>query len=464
MFNSRKGQSSAIELVIIIPIIIIGILVLVLLVPNYQYSAGSEVNTFQLNAMAQSLLMYIVTNPGVPINWGLNASNLEAFGLAEPGQPYHLDPFKIMALVYWQLMNNNYSSQYPICYANQTATGFQQFLNQYGINALYNSLNWVLSPVNPTYWAINYTTVEQALGIYGKYNIVLVIEPLFRVKVIPLNITGEAAFLVNVTNYQLGTPVYNAKVLVSYIAVAASANSMNVYVGNLTGYTNASGIFQFTLPITPSQTNFYFIDAYASLGGLGDHGYYFNTTTTPLLSVIILPYLNSSNYNMLIFAHPHVLAGCLTTCNPGQTALGLRAVAVYKTIYGYTFESLSFTLNPGQGSVSYPSVACQTLTTSQTSNNYADCYWNLPQTPMLLIAIVTRNSQSTSCNTPITQILVIPYGLQSELLLSNRKIVFGIPIKNAPVGVASTTAYIGDSAYTVTLYLYYLGNVFGPMR
>ncbi|WP_243674896.1 hypothetical protein [Vulcanisaeta distributa] len=75
MINSKittKGQTSAIEIAIIIPAIIIAIIVFIALIPNYSYSAGSEVNTFQLNAMAQSLLQYIVTNPpGNPTNWGL---------------------------------------------------------------------------------------------------------------------------------------------------------------------------------------------------------------------------------------------------------------------------------------------------------------------------------------------------------------------------------------------------------
>ncbi|WP_054856166.1 hypothetical protein [Vulcanisaeta sp. JCM 16161] len=90
------------------PVIIAAIIIFVFLVPNYSYSAGSEVDTFQLNAMAQSLLQYIVTNPGNPPNWGLNSSGLSSFGLAEPNQPYHLDPFKVMALVYWTTPMGSY--------------------------------------------------------------------------------------------------------------------------------------------------------------------------------------------------------------------------------------------------------------------------------------------------------------------------------------------------------------------
>ncbi|KUO79554.1 MAG: hypothetical protein AT718_08465 [Vulcanisaeta sp. JCHS_4] len=467
MINSKtttKGQSSAIELVLIIPVIITAIIVFILLVPNYSYTAGSEVNTFTLNAMAQSLLEYIITNPGNPPNWGLNASQLSSFGLAVPNQPYHLDPFKVLELAYWELANYKQSSL-AVCYANQTATGFQQFLSQYGITALYNSFNWVLTPTAPTYWLLNYTAVKQMLGLGRNYNLMLVIYPVFRVKIVPINGTQLATFLVNVTKFDTGQPVPNATVYVSYIAISFSSNNKeNIVVGNVTGITSSSGSFVFTINIAPSSTSFYYIDAYASLGGLGDHGLYFNSTNNPLLSVVILPSPNAPNINWVIFAHPHVLKGCISTCNPGQTALGLRVVGVFKSIYGYTFSALNFTLNPGQGSVSYPSTSCQYLTTSQKSNNYADCYWALPQTPMLLIAFVTRNSQSTSCNTPLTQIIVIPYGMLPEYYLSNRKIIFGYSEKYTPVGTAKSIVYIGDSAYYVTLYLYYGGNVFGPMR
>ena len=466
MINSKttiRGQSSAIELVLIIPVIIAAIIVFILLVPNYSYSAGSEVNTFTLNAMAQSLLEYIITNPGNPPNWGLNASQLSSFGLAVPNQPYHLDPFKVLELAYWELANYNQSSL-AVCYANQTATGFQQFLSQYGITALYNSFDWVLTPTAPTNWSLSYTAVKQMLGLGRNYNLMLVIYPVFRVKIVPINGTQLATFLVNVTKFDTGQPVPNATVYVSYIAISFSSNNKeNIVVGNVTGITSNSGSFVFTINMTPSSTNFYYINAYASLGGLGDHGLYFNSTNNPLLSVVILPSPNASNINWVIFAHPHVLKGCISTCNPGQTALGLRVVGVFKSIYGYTFSALNFTLNPGQGSVSYPSVSCQYLTTSQTSNNYADCYWALPQTPMLLIAFVTRNSQSTSCNTPLTQIIVIPYGMLPEYYLSNREIIFGYSEKYTPVGTAKSIVYIGDSAYYVTLYLYYGGNVFGPM-
>jgi hypothetical protein len=310
MINSKttiRGQSSAIELVLIIPVIIAAIIVFILLVPNYSYSAGSEVNTFQLNAMAQSLLEYIITNPGNPPNWGLNASQLSSFGLAVPNQPYHLDPFKVLELAYWELANYNQSSL-AVCYANQTATGFQQFLSQYGITGLYNSFNWVLTPTAPTYWLLNYTAVKQMLGLGRNYNLMLVIYPVFRVKIVPINGTQLATFLINVTKFDTGQPVPNATVYVSYIAISFSSNNKeNIVVGNVTGITSSSGSFVFTINMTPSSTSFYYIDAYASLGGLGDHGLYFNSTNNPLLSVVILPSPNASNINWVIFAHPHVL-------------------------------------------------------------------------------------------------------------------------------------------------------------
>jgi len=134
-------------------------------------------------------------------------------------------------------------------------------------------------------------------------------------------------------------------------------------------------------------------------------------------------------------------------------------VAVYRSLYGYTFESLNFTLNPGNGSKSYP-LPC-VLLAQLKSNPYSTCYWNLPNTPMLLIVNVIRNSQGQAGQVPLAQSIIVPYGLYPNYLLSNGPIVFGRSIEDAPVGVARALVYIGDSAYYITLYLYYRGNVFG---
>ena len=51
----------------------------------------------------------------------------------------------------------------------------------------------------------------------------------------------------------------------------------------------------------------------------------------------------------------------------------------------------------------------------------------------------------------------------TRYLMSNRPIVFGRAIKDAPVDTAMALVYIGDSAYYATLYLYYGDNQFRPM-
>jgi len=62
---------------------------------------------------------------------------------------------------------------------------------------------------------------------------------------------------------------------------------------------------------------------------------------------------------------------------------------------------------------------------------------------------------------PIAQSIIVPYGLYPNYLLRNKPVIFGRRTKNAPVGVARALMYIDDSAYYITLYLYYGGNVFG---
>jgi len=491
MINSKtktKGQTSAIELVLIIPVIVAAIIVFILLVPNYSYTAGSEVNTYQLNAMAQSLLEYIITNPGNPPNWGLNASHLSSFGLAMPNQPYHLDPFKVMALEYWDfangylpnnLVNKCSTSQIAKEAKDQVGKGFADYLNQHGINNLTISGYWLLLPVINKSQLLNYTEVKQLLGLnrskYDIYDFMLVIQPV-------LNITAKlngTTLYVNVTSN--GEPVSNASVSIQGLIADENGDDLeNAYTNSLstkctvimqnplilkcnaTTTTDSNGIAAIPLPVSFDSDNTYFILITASIGGIQDYAYYqYPSQTTPLLLVGIIP--NGANYNSIIFVDPHVVEDCLYNsgllANPGQSALGLRIVAVYRSLYGYTFESLNFTLNPGKGAGSYP-VSCTSLAQSQ-SNQYSTCYWNLPDTPTLLIIDVVRNSQGQQV--PLAQLIVVPYGLYPNYLLGDKPIIFGKSVKNAPVGVARALVYIGDSAYYITLYLYYGGNVFGPM-
>jgi len=481
MINSKttiKGQSSAIELVLIIPVIIAAIIVFTLLVPNYSYTAGSEVNTYQLNAMAQSLLQYIITNPGNPPNWGLNASQLSSFGLAMPNQPYYLDPFKVMALEYWGFSNGYLPNNLQgYCNTSQVATGFANYLNQHGINYLAINGYWLILPsggVEP--WLLDYTEVKQMLGLGSNYEFKLIIQPVLNITVIGLNGTS---MYVKVTSSVSGEPVGDASVSAQYFisdqggddlvqtnsSYTVISQTPLVIEGAASSTTNSSGIAVVPLPVVFDSDNTYFILITASIGGLQDYTYYqYPSIIIPLLTVGVLP--NGTVYNSIVFADPHVISNCLYNTglltNPSQTALGLRIVAVYKTLYGYTFESLNFTLNPGKGAHSYP-IPCTSLAQSQ-SRDYSTCYWNLPNTPMLLIINVIRNSQGQAGQVPLAQSIIVPYGLYPNYLLSNGPIIFGRSIEDAPVGVARALVYIGDSAYYITLYLYYGGNVFGAAR
>jgi hypothetical protein len=461
MINSKttiRGQSSAIELVLIIPVIIAAIIVFILLVPNYSYTAGSEVNTFQLNAMAQSLLQYIITNPGNPPNWGL-ANKPSSFGLAMPNQPYHLDPFKVLALEYWGFADGYLPSNLNgYCSTSQVGKGFANYLNQLGINYLAINGYWLLLPIGNKTWPLSYTEVKQMLGLGSNYEFMLIIQPVLNITVIGLN--GTSMYVKVTSNEQR---VSNATVKVQYFIVSqGTSQKPSITNGITSSITNSSGIAIITLPVAYNSNNTYFMLITASIGGIQDYTYYqYPTVIIPLLTVGIIP--NSTNYNSVVFVDPHVVSNCLLNSgllpSPSASALGLRIVAVYKTLYGYTFESLNFTLNPGKGAHSYP-IPCSLLAQSQ-SRDYSTCYWNLPNTPMLLIINIVRNSQGQAGQVPLAQSIIVPYGLYPNYLLSNGPIVFGRSIEDAPVGVARALVYIGDSAYYITLYLYYGGNVFG---
>ncbi|MFP3074241.1 MAG: hypothetical protein RXR04_04030, partial [Caldivirga sp.] len=137
--HNRGGQASAVEAIIVVVVFILALVLVLRLLPGYIRTTGGEVNNLQLNAMAQSLLTYIVTNPGNPPNWGLNATGLLSFGLAEEGQSYDLDPFKVLQLVYWDYANNVSGALSPsnlqgYCSLSQiNGIGFQQYLSQYNV-------------------------------------------------------------------------------------------------------------------------------------------------------------------------------------------------------------------------------------------------------------------------------------------------------------------------------------------
>ncbi len=148
-------------------------------------------------------------------------------------------------------------------------------------------------------------------------------------------------------------------------------------------------------PLDYDGDNTYFIIIRASIGGLGDYYYFqYPAQSTPLLLVGVLPM--GTAYNSIVFADPHLFTDCLLNSgiasNPSATSLGLRVIAVYRSLYGYVFEGLNFTLNPGRGgSHSYP-IPCSSIA-SENASDYSTCYWNLPNEPMLLVVNVVRNSQ-----------------------------------------------------------------------
>lgn len=511
----RTGQTSSIEAIVVVIVIVVALLIILRLLPGYLRSTSGEINNLQLNAMAQSLLTYIISNPGNPPNWGLNSSNLLAFGLAEEGEPYNLDPFKVLQLVYWDYLNNVSGALSPsniqgYCNISEiNGVGFQQYLSNYSISYVALNTGWLFTPAasSNVNWIINYDDVKQMLGLGNEYDFLLIITPILNITVDPASFTpGSFTVYVRVINYGTGQPVANASVTLNYFAMDSNGNDLActylselpglskqmpctnapsglalpppssftilqyspalVIQGVSTGVTNASGVASLTLPMAYDGDNYYYLIIYASVSGLGDYYYYQypSTNQAPLLLAGVLPSLNGAG-NVVVFADPHLFTNCLFNqsliSNPGQSALGLRIIAVFKSEYGYTFESINFTINPGRGSISYP-VPCTYLGTL-TSNNYAACYWNLPNTPMLLIVWVQRNSAGQSGSVPTNQLLIIPYGYYLEYYLYDRTIVFGKAVKYAPTGVAQGLVYMGNAAYLVKLYLYYRGNAYGGL-
>ncbi|WP_243674897.1 hypothetical protein [Vulcanisaeta distributa] len=432
---------------------------------------------------------------------------MAAFGLAEPNQPYSLDPFKVLALTYWDYQNGINPLPPPsgttaICQVPNVSKSqsFFGYLNRLNITSLYITDYFILIPTTLAGGAsLNYASVKEMLGLGNNYDFKLTIYPVFNVTV--TNNTSANTVTVQVTRFNTNPqqPVPNATVQITYtimyynatssgggnsqfqFAICAgtsppeTTNNNGIAVFNMAtlSCTNTAGNLTVNHPYISNASSIY-IDAYASISGIGDHGYLVWPTniTIPLLMVMILP--NSTNTNSILFIDPSALN---TTCleiiynSTGKKSLGLRVMAIYKSVYGYVFQETNFTLSPANGNSqqSRPVPCTKTYQGKGNSNPNSGqkssvCYWNVPSSPMFLIVTVYRNSQGQAGNIPKSQILVIPYGISPQFYLSNRVIVFGKTIKNAPVGTATSLVYIGgDSAYYATLYLYYGGNVFGPM-
>ena len=499
---NRPGQASAVEAAFIILIILLGLFLLLKLAPGFFNSMGVEVSNVELSSLAKSLLNEILSSPGNPLNWGLNASGLTAFGLAQPNNPYSLDPYKVLQLIYWDFAHNVSSALSPsnlqgYCSISQiSGQGFIQYLTtQYNISYVALTNGWLFTIGAPTNWTISYNYVKQLLGLGDKYDFLLVINPVFNVTISkPYNCGQYVCINVSVYQFNAGpsSPVPGAKVTLNYFAAslnvssssstskaspnpkssssssAVSTASQAFYNGTLINYTNSMGIAVFNLGIVGNASSYYiYAIAYAEVGGLGDYAYaQYPASQTPLLMAGLLPTIFNTG-GTIVFAHPHLFTNCLYSqgliSNSGQSALGIRIFAVYKSIYGYVLSTvLNVTLtNPGRGSQSYP-IPCTQLSASNSVNESA-CYINLPYEPMLLIIYVTRNSNGQSGNVPISQVLIIPYGYYPEYYLYDRVIVFGRAVKYAPVGVAEALAYIGNAAYEVHLYLYYRGNVYAGL-
>ncbi len=193
--------------------------------------------------MAQSLLQYVVTNPGNPPNWGLNASQLAAFGLAQPNQPNHLDPFKVMALVYWDYANGLVprSELSGYCTLGQiSGNGFRDYLNQSGVYALSITGNWLFMPGTYTPWLINYTEVKEMLGLGSNYEFELVITPVMNISVVNFPPTpGSFNLVIRVVNSMGGTPISGAEVSIQYFAIDQAGNDLACQYGLVTPCTPA---------------------------------------------------------------------------------------------------------------------------------------------------------------------------------------------------------------------------------
>jgi hypothetical protein len=177
------------------------------------YVPNTEAKEHQLEDVAVATFNKIVSTPGIPQDWGanlnINASNLQAFGLAKANAsiPYTLDINKILRITN--------SSSFPM----------------------------------PSTAYIDSETIAKLLGLRGenRYEFSITITPALNISYTPLNSFNVGSqgnpeyiptvFKVKVTNYA-GKPAANANVTVTYVLVIVKNQGQNdVYSYNVTGVT-----------------------------------------------------------------------------------------------------------------------------------------------------------------------------------------------------------------------------------
>ncbi|MGB9760778.1 MAG: hypothetical protein ACPLZG_13190 [Thermoproteota archaeon] len=178
------------------------------------YVPKTEAKEHQLEDIAVATFNKIISTPGIPPDWGtdlsINASNLQAFGLAKANAtlPYTLDINKILRIT------NSSSFSMP-------STAY-----------------------------IDPETIAKLLGLRGenRYEFSITITPALNISYVPLsylNIGSQknpdlipTTFKVTVTNYA-GKPAANANVTITYVLVVVETKgqSQDVYYYNTTSVT-----------------------------------------------------------------------------------------------------------------------------------------------------------------------------------------------------------------------------------
>jgi len=247
-------------------------------------STLSTAVSYQRNASTakkcSDLIDDILLTPGIPIN-----GTPTTFGLQDPlFSQYQVSPFSLMRL--------NYTIGSPVSYQK---TG----LTYSNITA--SAYNYLLYPYTDM---INYSYVQQLLGINGSYGFQLTFNPTIKIAIAQVS---TAPLNLSLTVSGTGFPLANATV--NYILIPVLLNSsypdFETIVTNQTGtfQTNAIGQATATFPTFSPNTNSnltYAFVAYAHLDGVAGIGCYEQAATG---SKKIIPFLTTLSAQDVTLAH-----------------------------------------------------------------------------------------------------------------------------------------------------------------
>ena len=263
--------------------ILIAALLVAMLTYNGLFASAVEYDkNRQVANKAVDIINTICLSPGNPTNWGETNASLLGFGLQDPRVGgYAISPFSVMRL--------------------NTATNASQLVYYPGTNSYYNNVTSTagFTTLTPLGDCINYTTAAELLGINGKYEFSIDINPSLNIEV--TQIVANPLTL-NIQVYGSSLPISGAALKYHLLEVKGTGNYPEIIYHNGEDITGSSGSVNITFSGLNGNVKSFSFTVYAELGGITGVGYYAHNTAESEVPYII-PLIHDYDNGIILIAH-----------------------------------------------------------------------------------------------------------------------------------------------------------------